>query len=328
MFRTSAGRLGLFARGLIILGASVATTHAQTNWPIKPVKIVVAAAPGGSLDQVTRKLAQKLSEQTGQNFFVENKAGGSSIIGISHVVQSKPDGYTLLADGSSYTLMPYVFKKLPWDHERDLLPVVVFNVAPVALAVAANSKSQTLEELVTYAKANPSKLTFGTGGPGTFPNFAAEALQVAVGFEARQIPFKGGGEATIAMLAGTIDFQMVSTPGVIGQVKAGKVRLLAMSGDRRLDVFPDVPTFKELGLPQFRVVNFTGLWAPKDVPPQVTARLKKEVALAVASADFQAYAKELGTTATPTEGDALIKMLSETAQQWGKVAVAAGIEKQ
>ncbi len=292
------------------------------------MRIVVAAAPGGALDQVTRKIAQKLTEQTGQSFFVENKAGGSSIIGVSHVAQSPPDGYTLMADGTSYTLMPYVFKKLPWDYERDLLPVVAFNVAPVALAVAADSKNKTLQDLLTYAKANPSKLTFGTGGTGSLPNFAAEALRIAAGFDARQIPFKGAGEATLAMLSGTIDFQMVSTPGIMGQVKGGKVRLLAISGEQRLAMLPDVPTFKELGLPQFRVVNFTGLWAPKGVPPEIIARLKKEVAAAVASADFQAYAKELGSVATTTEGAALTKMLTETAQQWHKVAVTAGIEKQ
>ncbi len=316
------------ALAAVALSVSTSSAWAQAAWPARPVRIVVAAGAGGSLDQVTRKLAQRLSDQTGQNFYVENKAGGSSLIGVAHVAQSKPDGYTLMADGSSYTLMPYVFKSLPWDYERDLVPVSVFNIAPVALAVSADSKVKTLKDLVALARANPGRLTFGTGGTGTFPNFAAQAFRLAANFEALQVPFKGGAEATLAMLAGTIDFQLVSTPGIMAQVKGGKVRLLAVTGDKRLNTLPDVPTFGELGYPQYKVVNFTGLWVPKGVPPDVMERLKKEVALAAASPDFQAYAREVTTSAASIEGEALIRMLSETSLLWSKVAVAAGVEKQ
>ena len=305
-----------------------AQAQAQVDWPTRPVRIVVPYAPGGSLDQVARKMADKLSGQTGQGFFVENKTGGSGIIGATQVLQATPDGYTFMAADTSYTLMPYVFKKLPWDYANDFLPVVAFNIAPVALAVAANSQFKTLRELLAYAKANPSKLTYGTGGSGSFPNFAVEALRLAAGVEVKEIPYKGAGEATIAMMSGIIDFQMVSTPGVMGMVKGGKLRLLAVTADQRLDVLPDVPTFNELGLPQFQVVNFTGLWARAGTPPAVIAKLQKEVAAAMASPDFQTYARDLASVPTALSGPALSKMLSYTSEQWGKVAAAANIEKQ
>nr|WP_074576846.1 tripartite tricarboxylate transporter substrate binding protein [Polaromonas sp. JS666] len=305
-----------------------ALAQAQSAWPAKPVKIVVPYPPGGAVDQVTRKIAQKLTEQTGQSFFVENKAGATGTIGASQVVQSPADGYTLLANDTTYSMLPHVFKKLPWDYERDLVPVAGFNFAPVTLAVAADSKFKTLQELLAFARANPSKLYYGTGGAGSMPHFATEALRSAARIDITHVPYKGAGEATLALLSGTIDFQMASTPGVMNQVKGGKMRLLAVSGDRRLKALPDVPTFKELGLKQYGVINFTGLWAPKGTPPAVMARLQKEIEVAMASADFQTFADNLGAVPISVGGPVFAKMLRDSTQQWAKVAAAADIEKQ
>jgi tripartite-type tricarboxylate transporter receptor subunit TctC len=307
--------------------AACALAQAQT-WPAKPVKIIVPYPPGGAVDVVTRKVAAKLQEQTGQTFFVENKAGATGTIGLASVVQSQPDGYTLAANDTTYALLPHIFKKLPFDHGRDLVPVGAFVFAPMGALVKADSKYKTLAELLAGAKAEPGKITYGTGGAGTMPHFASEALGIASGVNFLHVPFKGAGEATMAMLSGTIDFQIASTPGVIGNVKGGKARLLAISGDRRLPALPDVPTFAEAGIKKFGVVNFTGLWAPKGTPQAVLDRLQSELAKAMASADMRIYAEGIAAEPGYWDAAAFSKELAERTATWGKVAANTAFERQ
>lgn len=315
----------LAAAVLIVAAAAV---QAQAAYPAKPVKIVVPYPPGGAVDQVTRRIAQKLTEQTGQSFFVENKAGATGTIGAMQVARSPGDGYTLLANDTTYSILPQVFKKLPWDYAQDLVPVAGFNFAPTAVVVAANSPFKTLGDMVAYSQANRGKLNYGTGGAGTMPHFATEALQGASGLKATHVPFKGAGEATLALLGGTIDFQIASTPGVMGQVRGGKVRLLAVSGEQRLKALPNVPTFAQAGAPGYKVVNFTGLWAPKGTPEAVLETLRKEVVKAMASADVQAFADDLGAVPGVVSGPAFADKLKADAQLWEAVAAKVGIEKQ
>ena len=304
------------------------SAHAADAYPNKAVKVVVPYPPGGAVDQVTRRVAQKLTEQTGQSFVIDNKAGGTGTIGIGQVVRSAPDGYTLVANDLTYSILPYVFKKLPWDQDHDLVPIAAFNFAPVAVVVASDSKFKTLADLVTYAKANPGKLNYGTGGSGTMPHFGTEALKRAAGFEATHVPFKGNGEATMALLGNQIDFQLASTAGVISQVKGGKVRLLAISGAKRLNALPDVPTFAEAGFKSYSVVNFTGLWTPKGTPAPVVAKLQKEIVAAMASKDVQEFAESIGSVPNVLSGDEFTKLLRENSRLWGQVAESAQIEKQ
>ena len=322
--------LALAGRALAatVLIVAAAAAHAQAAYPSKPVKIVVPYPPGGAVDQVTRRIAQKLTEQTGQSFFVENKAGATGTIGAMQVARAPGDGYTLLANDTTYSILPQVFKKLPWDYAQDLLPVAGFNFAPTAVVVAADSPFKTLGDLVAHSQANPGKLNYGTGGAGTMPHFATEALQGASGLKSTHVPFKGAGEATLALLGGTIDFQIASTPGVMGQVRGGKVRLLAVSGEQRLKALPNVPTFAQAGAPGYKVVNFTGLWAPKGTPEAVLETLRKEVAKAMASADVQAFADDLGAVPGVVSGPAFADKLKADAQLWEAVAAKVGIEKQ
>ena len=322
--------LALAGRALAatVLIVAAAAAHAQAAYPAKPVKIVVPYPPGGAVDQVTRRIAQKLTEQTGQSFFVENKAGATGTIGAMQVARAPGDGYTLLANDTTYSILPQVFKKLPWDYAQDLLPVAGFNFAPTAVVVAVDSPFKTLGDLVAHSQANPGKLNYGTGGAGTMPHFATEALHGASGLKATHVPFKGAGEATLALLGGTIDFQIASTPGVMGQVRGGKVRLLAVSGEQRLKALPNVPTFAQAGAPGYKVVNFTGLWAPKGTPEAVLETLRKEVAKAMASADVQAFADDLGAVPGVVSGPAFADKLKADAQLWEAVAAKVGIEKQ
>jgi tripartite-type tricarboxylate transporter receptor subunit TctC len=312
----------------LALACAAAGVQAQTAYPDKPVKIVVPYPPGGAVDQVTRRIAQKLTEQTGQSFFVENKAGAAGTIGAAQVARSPGDGYTLTANDTTYSILPQVFKKLPWDYAHDLVPVAGFLFAPTAVVVASNSPFKTLADMVAYSQAHPGKLNYGTGGAGTMPHFATVALEGVSGLRATHVPFKGAGEATLALLSGTIDFQIASTPGVMGQVRGGKVRLLAVSGEQRLKALPDVPTFAQAGAPDYKVVNFTGLWAPKGTPEAVLETLRKNIAKAMASADVQSFANDLGAVPGVVSGQAFADRLKSDAQLWEAVAAKVGIDKQ
>lgn len=304
-------------------------TLAQAQaWPAKPVKIVVPYPPGGAVDVVTRKMAAKLQEQTGQTFFVENKAGATGTIGVASVVQSPADGYTLLANDTTWALLPHIFRKLPFDHEKDLLPLGAFMFAPMGVVVKADSKFRTLADLVAAAKAEANKVTYGTGGAGTTPHFVSEALGIAAGVNFMHIPYKGAGEATMGLLSGTIDFQVASTPGVMGHVKGGKVRILGISGSRRLAALPEVPTFAEAGLKTQGLINFTGLWAPRGTPPAVVERLQKEIATAMASADMKAFAEGIASEPGHWDAAAFAKDLQERTAYWGKVAANTAFERQ
>jgi len=310
---------------LALLSASAAVAQ---SWPTKPVRIIVPYPPGGAVDVVTRRMATKLQEQTGQTFFVENKAGATGTIGISQVVQSAPDGHTLVANDTTFALLPHIFKKLPFDHEKDLQPLGAFMFAPMAVVVRNESPFKTLDDLLGAAKSEPNKITYGTGGAGTMPHFASEALGIATGVNFMHIPFKGAGEATLALLGGTIDYQIASTPGVMGQVKGGKARLLAVSGDKRPSALPNVPTFAEAGVKGYGVVNFTGLWAPKGTPSEVGARLQKEIAVAMGSADMKTYAESIGAEAASWDAAAFARNLAERTAYWGKVAANTTFDRQ
>ncbi|MNV33960.1 Tripartite tricarboxylate transporter family receptor [compost metagenome] len=290
------------------------------------MRIVVPYGPGGAVDVATRKMAQMLSSQTGQSFVVENKPGATGTIGVSQVARATPDGYTLVANDTTYSLLPYIFKKLPFDPAEDLQPVSAFVFAPMALAVSADSSSHTLGDLIAQARAKPNMITYGSGGPGTTPHFAAEALGLATGVKFMHVPFKGAAEATQAVLGKVIDFQFASTTGVMGPVQGGQLKLLAVSGNKRLPVLPDVPTFAEAGVKDFGVVNWTGLWVPKGTPPEVTERLQREIATAMASEEMKTFATKMGAEPRAANATEFRGILADSGQMWGKVVRSIGFD--
>jgi len=318
------------AFSLLAIAAALAgvATPAVAAYPDKPVRIVVPNPPGGAVDVVTRKVAQKLTVQTGQSFVVENKPGASGTIGTTQVVNAPADGYTLLANDNSYTTLPYVFKKLNWDHQNALVPIAPFAFSPVVLGVKADSRFKDLASLISYAKAHPGEVTFGTGGPGSSPHFAAEAFQQAAGIKLMHVPYKGAGEAMIGLLGGSVDLLVVSTPTALAPVKGNQMRLLGISGKSRVDVFPDVPTFAEAGVPTFNLFNWSGLAAPKGTPKEVIARLQAEVQKALQAPDMKDFLAQMGSQPGNLDSPAFAQLIERETAQWASVAQKANIEKQ
>jgi tripartite-type tricarboxylate transporter receptor subunit TctC len=319
----------LLTRRALIVAAVLAPhlAHAQA-YPTKPVRIVVPYAPGGAVDVVARKVAQKLTEQTKQSFFVENKAGATGTIGTQQVVRSSADGYTLLAIDNTYAILPYVFKTLPWNHATALAPITVTVFTPVLVAVQANSPHQDLASLLAAARAKPEGLTYGTGGQGSAPHFATEAFQRAAGIKLAHVPYKGAGEALLGLMSGQVDLILVSTPSAASQLRAGKIRALAVSGDKRLSSLPNIPTFAEAGLPGFGVINWSGLAAPAGTKPEVLDRLHAEVAKALASADMREFIAGLDAEPGGIDPAAFATLIRDETARWAKVAEGADIERQ
>jgi len=314
------------AATLALLATSLGV--AAQSWPTRPVKIIVPYPPGGAVDVATREVAQKLADELKQPFVIENKPGASGTIGTGYVAKSPADGYTFVANDMSYSMMPYVFKALPFDPDRDLVPVTTTMFAPYAIAVKADGPYKTLKDLLDAARAQPGKITFGSGGPGSAPHFASESLALAANASLTHIPYKGAAEAMTGLISGQIDMLMSSTASLIGQHRGGRAKILAVSGKQRLAALPDVPTFAEAGLKDWGILNFNGLWAPKGTPPDVLAKLQAEVAKVVAEPEVKAFFEKQGGLPGGTRSDEFSRLVSDTTKGWAPVAAKAKIQKQ
>lgn len=310
----------------LMLCGFAATAWAQASYPNKAVRIIVPYAPGGTTDYAARQIAQKLTEQTQQSFFVENKTGASGTIGTDMVAKAAPDGYTLLTNDTTYAMLPSLFNKLPWNHADGLVPVTTILQTPVVLVVAANSPYKTLQELVSFAQKNPGKLNFGSGGAGSSTHLAGELFKKEGKLFIAHIPYKGAGDAMLGVMSSQVDLLITAGPTAIPQVKGGKIRALAVTGDKRLASLLDVPTFKEAGLPGYTVTNWFGLAAPKGTPPDVVSKLQLEVKKALgdkALADRFALQGAQPGGMSPADFANFIK---QETQVWGAVAKTSGVK--
>ena len=299
---------------------------AQTAWPDKPVKLIVPYAPGGTTDFAARQIAQKLTEQTGKSFFVENKAGASGLIGTDVVAKSPADGATFQINDTTYAMLPHLFKKLPWDHGKDLIPVTIIAQTPLVLVVSEKSPYKTMQELVAFAKKNPGKLNYGSGGVGSSTHLGGELLKDAAKIDATHVPFKGAGEAMLNVVSGSVDFLVTAAPTAIPQVNGGKIRALAVTSPARIATLANVPTTAEAGLKDFNATNWFGIAAPKGTPQPVIDKLYSEVKKALASPDLAKRFADQGAEPggiSPAEFQTFVKAETE---RWGKIIRAAGVK--
>ncbi|GGJ28230.1 Bug family tripartite tricarboxylate transporter substrate binding protein [Neoroseomonas lacus] len=302
-------------------------------WPSRPIRIVVAWAPGGAVDTIARRLAPKLSEALGKPVVVENKSGATGTIGAAEVARAAPDGHTLLAMDNTYAMLPYLFQRLPFDHATAFRPVTISAFSPVMLAVNRDAPWRDLAGLIAAAKQDPEKITYGTGGIGSAPHFATAAFAQAAGIRMLHVPFRGAGEAVTSVLSRQVDLVMVSLGSALGHVQGGSLRVLAMSGTHRTPALPSVPTFAEAGLPAFGpngegVVNWSGLAAPTGTPDAVVDRLQAEVAKALEAQDMRDFLGSLASEPGGMPPARFAVLLAEEAARWRVVAETSGIERQ
>ena len=318
-------KLALFG-ALALLGTLIGAANAQGKFPDKPITLVVPSAPGGTTDFTARLVADQLSTALGQPVIVENKAGGAGNIGNLAVARAKPDGYTLLVAYSGYQVgNPHLFKKAGWDPITDFEPVAMMTRAPQVVVTKLALPFKSMQELMSFAKANPGKLNYASSGNGSIQHIAAEMLQQQTGTEMIHVPYKGAGPAVQDLLGGSVDVFITTPASVVSQIKAGKMKALAVTSDARLPSLPDVPTVAEAGLPQFKLDSWFALYAPAGTPAAVVQTLNQAVNKILQQADVKKKAEESGTTTevmSPTQLGAYTKKELEF---WGQVIKKAAI---
>ncbi|MEN3367808.1 MAG: hypothetical protein V7606_5082 [Burkholderiales bacterium] len=264
----------------IALGAIVVSGHAYAqgpNYPTKPIRIVVPYTPGGFNDTMARIVGKKLQDSWGQPVIVDNRPGGGTTIGTDHVAKSPADGYTLLVVGFPLPVNQYLYKKLPYDTAKDFAPIILGGTSPAVMVVKSTSPYKSAKEVVAAAKAKPGNLNYGSSGNGTSNHLIMEYFMSVAGINMTQIPYKGSAPMVTALLGEEVDVNFDNVPHIISHVKAGKMRALAITSLKRSPLAPDVPTVHELGWSNFDVVAWYGLAAPANTPPEIVAKLNKEV---------------------------------------------------
>ncbi|MGE0803486.1 MAG: tripartite tricarboxylate transporter substrate binding protein [Lautropia sp.] len=323
-----AGRAGVIAGFLLgsLFNPGAAFAQDAAAWPQRSVKIVVPYAPGASSDNVARRIALALTERLGQSFVVENRIGAGGSIGTNYVMRERPDGYTLLAHDPGFLLLPQLATTPPYD-PNELVPIAAFMFAPLGIVVQTSSRFQTLADLIGAAKAEPKKISYGSGGEGTTPHLGSEQFARAAGVQLYHVTYKGAADAVIALLGGQIDMQFVTPTTVLQHVKSGRLRMLAISGDERVKVLPDTPTFKEAGLDGVQVTNWIGLWAPKGTPPGVIEKLQGEIRQAMASKELIGFAESIGVLPNTIVGSDFVKFIAEDTARLKRLADQIGLQK-
>ncbi|MDQ8030652.1 MAG: tripartite tricarboxylate transporter substrate binding protein [Bordetella sp.] len=260
---------------------------AQAGYPERPLRIVVPFTPGGGTDIVARQLAKSLGDDLGQTVVVENRAGGSTIIGTENVAKSAPDGYSLLMATFAHAVNPAIQEKLPYDTDRAFAPVAMIGKSPNVLVVSAKSPFKSVADLLAHARAHPGKLTFGSYGNGTSAHLAGELFKSQGKLDILHVPYKGSGPAINDLIGGQIDMIFSTSASVSAQVKAGQLRALAVTTRKRSPLYPDVPTVAESGLPDYFVDSWYAVFAPAGTPADVVARLNQGIRTAADQPEFR-----------------------------------------
>ena len=312
---------------LALIGISAECVFAQ-NYPTRPIRLVVASSPGGASDILARMLAQKLSEELGQQVVVDNRGGASGVIGTDIVAKAVPDGYTLLIIQPTLTINPSMISKVPYDAVRDFAPVSLVVDAAQIMTVNPSVPAKNVKDLIALAKAKPGELMFGSPGVGTSPHLAAELFKLTAGVDMPQVLFKGSGMAYISLISGEVSVAFSTVLSAIPHVKSGKIRALGVTTAKRVAVVPDVPTIAESGLPGFETSQWFGILAPARTPRPIIDRLYQALLRGSNSPEVKERLMAQGVDVvnqTPEEFAAVIK---RELVQWAKVIKAAGIKPQ
>lgn len=308
-----------------VLTAAVAQAQ-QAAYPSRPLRLILPFPPGGSTDLLGRALAERLGERLRQPVVPENRPGAGGNVGAEAAARSAPDGYTLVLCAPSLAISPSLYRKLNYDPLRDLVPVALVATIPNLLVVHPSVPARTLAELAQHARANPGKLNFGTGGPGTSNQLAADMFRSLTKTELVLVPYKGAETAMLAVLSGQVQMVVIGTPASTTHVKSGKLRALALLGKERYPDLPDVPTAAESGMPEFEVDTWYGVLAPAGVPREIVARLNGEFVRMMRAPEMRERLAPMGIQPLASTPEEFGEFLQSEVARWGKVVREAGAQ--
>ena len=312
------------AAGAAALPAVSRLARAQ-SYPSRPVHWIVSFSAGGANDTVARIIGQYLSDHLGQQFIIENRVGAGGNVGMESALSSAPDGYTIAFVGPNNAISATLYEKLPFDFIRDSVPVAgtmrLTNVMVVNPAVPANN----VAEFIAYAKANPGKINFASGGVGTSPHLSGELFKAMTGVNLVHVPYRGGAPALTDLLAGQVQVLFDNLPGPIGHIRTGRVRALGVTASKRVDSIPDVPTIGET-VPGYEATVWYGIAAPKGTPPEIVEKLNQAVNVVLANPKLQIRLAELGGEPMPMTPAEFGKLVADETEKWAKVVKFAGIK--
>lgn len=313
-------RIDLTRRLLIAAFALAASTAASAQaWPAKPVKIVVPFAPGGTTDVVARMVGQKLSEVWGQTVVIENRAGAGGNLGADMVAKSAADGYTLLMASGSITINPNLYAKMPFDTQRDLVPITNVASGPMMVVVQDSSPYKSVKDLIAAAKAQPGKLNFGSAGVGSQVHLAAENLADSAGIEVQHVPYKGEAVAYNDLLGGQVQFMVGNMAAASALTGPGRLRALAVTSRTRSAQFPDIPTVAESGLPGFENTGWFGFFAPAGTPQAVIDKIHQDTAKALSDTQIKGRLFVAGMSPVASTPAELGKQMDAELKRWATV---------
>jgi tripartite-type tricarboxylate transporter receptor subunit TctC len=316
-------------RNLIVLATLALAglaTHAQ-QWPARPVKLLVGFSAGGPTDLVARVIAQRISQQTGQTIVVENRAGANGTLATKEVMAAAADGYTLLVGTSgALTVSPSLIKQMPYEPLRDLTPIAPLAGYPYLLVVSADLPASDVKELVGYAKANPDKASFSSSGIGSVNHLAGEWFSTLTKVKMTHVPYKGDAPALSDLMTGRLLFGFNTVTTSIAQVKAGKLRALAVSSEKRTELAPGIPTMVELGYPGFVVEPWNGILGPAKMPRDLVVRINSLVREALADPAIQMRIHETGQYALSESSDDMRKRMEQQTARWREIAKVANVQ--
>ncbi len=303
--------------------SSLAAT-AQT-WPAKPINLVVPFPAGGTTDVLARAIGLELAKALGQPVIVDNKPGAGATLGADYVAKAKPDGYTLLVGAVHHTIATSVYKKLPYDFQKDLAPITTVALVPNVLVVNPNLPAKTVKDLLALAKAEPGKFTFGSNGNGTVQHLIGAQVEGMGGVQLLHVPYKGSGPLTTDLLGGQISMSFDTITPVLQHIKGGKLRALAVTTAKRSSALPDVPTLDEAGLKGFDLGTWFGVLAPAATPKELVIRLNTEMVKIIRSPEFRRKMDDIGAEPVGNTPDQMARQIKDDTERFAKLVKDAKV---
>jgi tripartite-type tricarboxylate transporter receptor subunit TctC len=310
-----------------VAGAAVYSIngHAQSSWPTKPVTVIVPFPAGGGTDAFARPLAASFTRQSGKSLIIDNRGGAGGTVGASIAAKAAPDGYTLFMGAVHHSIAPSMYPRLDYDIERDFVPLILVASVPQVLVVnPKNIPGADFKAFLAQVRANPGKLNYGSAGNGTSHHMAGELFKQQTKTFVTHIPYRGAGPALNDLMGGNVDMMFDGLGSSAGHIKGGRIKALMVSGPKRNPAFPDVPCAAELGLPDYTVTTWYGVWAPKGTPADVQARAIEEIRRAASTDEAKALWANQGAEFPALTGAAFGGFVSGEVRRWAQVVKASG----